>query len=88
MNNEEKILNENYASYANKQRYRLNPNKNIVKAIIGGLLRNKEKKGELYCPCRIVSGDKEKDKDIICPCIFHKKEIEEMGHCHCFLFVK
>ncbi|MCK4355114.1 hypothetical protein KAW43_02040 [Candidatus Parcubacteria bacterium] len=25
---------------------------------------------------------------MVCPCIYHKREIKEDGHCHCFLFVK
>ena len=46
------------------------------------------KNGEVYCPCRVVTGDKEKDDEIICPCIFHRQEISKDGHCKCNLFVK
>ena len=66
----------------------LNPNKKIVDGIVKGLLKNKEKHGEIYCPCRRVTGNKEEDTKIICPCVYHMDEIKEMGHCHCFLFVK
>ncbi len=66
----------------------LNPNKKIVEGIAKGLLMNKKKHGEAYCPCRIVTGNKEKDKEIICPCIFHLEEIKKQRHCHCNLFVK
>ena len=66
----------------------LNSNEKIVDAIIGELFNNEEKYGEKYCPCRKVTGNKEEDKKIICPCIYHLDEIEEMGHCHCNLFVK
>lgn len=74
--------------YAESKGINLNPNKKIVEGIAKGLLMNKKKHGEIYCPCRIVSGNKEKDKEIICPCIFHLEEIEKQGHCHCRLFVK
>ena len=74
--------------YAESAGINLNPNKRIVEGIVKGLLKNQEKHGEIYCPCRIVTKDKEKDKEIICPCIFHMKEIELQGHCHCNLFVK
>ena len=32
------------------------------------------------CPCSV--------EDMKCPCPNHLKEIEEMGHCHCTLFIK
>ncbi len=73
--------------HAQKTGIKLNPKDKIVETIMKGLLKNKESKGENYCPCRIVSGDKEEDKKIICPCIYHKKEIEVDGHCKCYLFV-
>jgi ferredoxin-thioredoxin reductase catalytic subunit len=53
-----------------------------------GLARNKVRVGAAYCPCRLRSGDPEKDRIIICPCIYHEKEIEEQGACHCRLFFK
>ena len=75
-------------AYAEKTGYKLNPNEAVVEKIEEGLLKNEAVHGEVYCPCRVVSGDKKKDKLIICPCIYHKDEIKEMGHCHCFLFFK
>jgi len=74
--------------YANKVGIKLNPDKKIVDGIIQGLLKNKEKHGEIYCPCRLVTKNKEKDKEIICPCVYHRGEIELQGKCHCQLFVK
>ena len=81
------IINESN-EHADKEGIKLNPNENIVQGVVKGLIRNKEKHGEFYCPCRFVTGDKEKDKEIICPCVFHLKEIEKDGKCHCGLFVK
>lgn len=71
-------------AYAKSAGIKLNPDKQIVNSIIKGLLKNKETKGDIYCPCRIPTGDKE----IVCPCIFHMNEIKEEGHCKCRLFVK
>ncbi len=79
---------ENFSRYAESQGFKLNPDERIVGAIINGLLRNEEKNGARYCPCRMVSGNKEEDKKNICPCVYHKDEIEKDGHCHCNLFVK
>lgn len=74
--------------YAKEQGFKMNSDKKVVDFVIKGLLKNKKEKGELYCPCRRVSGNKEEDMKIICPCIFHLTEIKENGECHCGLFVK
>ncbi len=84
----EQELRKKFEQYAEKQGFKLNPNKKIVNGIIKGLLKNKQKHGEIYCPCRRVTNNKQKDKKIICPCIFHKQEIKSLGHCLCRLFAK
>ena len=76
-------LTNRYREYAKKNGFRLNPNKKIVEHLVQGLLDNEKKYGKKYCPCRREHNDK-----VVCPCVYHKKEIEEQGHCHCFLFVK
>jgi ferredoxin-thioredoxin reductase catalytic subunit len=77
-----------FEEYAKNNGFKLNPNKKLVEGIITGLLRNKEKYGEIYCPCRRVSGDKQEDAKKICPCFWHKDEIAKDGHCFCNLYVK
>jgi ferredoxin-thioredoxin reductase catalytic subunit len=79
---------ESSKKYAKSAGLKLNPDKNIVTAIVIGLVKNKLKYGEPYCPCRVVTGDPEEDKKIICPCVYHKEEIKRWGHCLCRLFVK
>ncbi len=74
--------------YADKAGLKLNPNEKVVRGITMGLLRNKEFKGDIYCPCRTVTGNKEEDKKIVCPCIYHLQEIKADGHCKCNLFWK
>lgn len=88
MKESEKELRKKLENYAKEQGFKLNPEDKIVNFIIKGLLKNKKEKGETYCPCRVVSGNKEEDMKIICPCIFHLTEIKENGYCHCRLFVK
>ena len=75
-------------NYAKSKGFRLNPDKEIAEALIKGLVTIEKAKGEKYCPCRPVTGNKEDDKKIICPCIYHEDEIKRDGHCHCRLFVK
>jgi len=87
---EEKALNTRILSwvkeYAEEKGFVLNKDDRQLNAVIRGLVRNRLKHGEKYCPCRIRSGDPEKDRLIICPCAYHEDEIEGEGHCHCNLF--
>ncbi len=82
----EEELRRNIKEYSEKAGVIPNPDEARLGIVIKGLLRNKEKHGEVYCPCRLVTGDKEKDEEIICPCVFHRGEIELEGHCRCQLF--
>ncbi len=88
MDDEVKKLIKEHEEHAEKNGFRLNPDKKIVEGITNGLLAREKKFGGRYCPCRRITGDKEVDKKIICPCVYHKTEIEEDGHCRCLLFVK
>jgi thioredoxin len=83
----EQVIKE-YADYAKKNGFRLNPSEESVKRIASGLLANEKKYGQKYCPCRRVTGNLEEDKRNICPCEYHKGEIEKDGHCLCNLFLK
>ena len=76
-----------YEKYAKENCFCLNPNQQIVNGIVDGLIKNEEKYGERYCPCRRVSGDKKEDAKNICPCIYGKEEVARQGHCVCRLFV-
>ncbi|MDD5547321.1 MAG: ferredoxin-thioredoxin reductase catalytic domain-containing protein [Candidatus Pacebacteria bacterium] len=86
-NNKEKLIKE-YVEYAKSNGIQLNPDARVVEGIVGGLLKNEEKYGKRYCPCRRVSGNQEEDLKKICPCYYHKGEIEKDGRCFCGLFVK
>ena len=77
-----------YQEYAQKNGFRLNPDRKIVEGLIAGLLANEKKYGVRYCPCRRVTGNKEEDRPKICPCQWHQEEIERDGYCYCRLFVK
>ena len=83
-----KELKEKMQAYADKNNFKLNPNEKPLEGILRGLLRNKKFKGDIYCPCRIVTGNKEEDKKIACPCVYHWGEIELQGKCKCTLFWK
>jgi len=77
------------SEYALKNGFKLNPDPRVISIVIGGLIKNRAKYGELLCPCRPkeMTGDIEKDKNIICPCIYLKDEVKINGACRCRLFV-
>lgn len=77
-----------YEEYAKQNGLKLNPDPQVVKRLIVGLLENEKKYGQKYCPCRRISGNSEEDKPKICPCSWHREEIGKNGHCLCGLFVK
>ena len=87
MNNIEEII-KHYEEYAKKNKFKLNPNREVVERLIKGMLENEKKFGERYCPCRRITGNKEEDKGKICPCYWHREEIEKDGHCLCGLFIQ
>jgi ferredoxin-thioredoxin reductase catalytic chain len=73
--------------HAAKQGLMMNPDWEVVKPLLEGLLENGARNGLRTCPCRPAAGDIEKDRDIICPCVYAKPDIEEYGACYCWLFV-
>lgn len=87
-NNKVENLIKEYERYAQENGFGLNPNRIVIESLVKRLLENEEKYGARYCPCRPITGNSENDDKKICPCFWHKKEIEETGHCHCSLFYK
>ena len=85
---EEILLIKEYEEYAQKNGFKLNPDREVVNRLIKGLLENEKKYGKRYCPCRRIIGNPEEDKEKICPCKFMQEEIEKDGHCLCQLFVR
>lgn len=77
-----------YQKYAKENGFELNSDKKIVESLVQALVQREKKIGKRYCPCRRITGNEDEDKKIICPCIYHRKEIEKDGRCHCNLFVK
>jgi len=74
------------AAAPRKGRY-LNPDTNIVNALVDGILTNKERYGYHSCPCRMAANDKDWDTDIICPCVYCDPDVAEYDACYCGLYV-
>lgn len=81
-------LEKEYSQYAKINGFQLNPDREIARRVINGLLENEKKHGKKYCPCRRITGNLEEDSKKICPCCYHKDEIKKSGHCLCALYVK
>jgi ferredoxin-thioredoxin reductase catalytic chain len=72
---------------ADKQSWKLHPDKEFLDMLIEGLMTNYNRYGYFSCPCRDADGEREPDKDIICPCEYCRPDQEEYGHCYCGLYV-
>jgi ferredoxin-thioredoxin reductase catalytic subunit len=67
--------------------YHLNPNLELTRQLLRGLLVNQKRYGYMSCPCRLASGVKKEDLDIICPCDYRDPDLSQFGTCFCGLYV-
>jgi ferredoxin-thioredoxin reductase catalytic chain len=67
--------------------YRLNPDAELARDLVAGLLVNEGRYGYQACPCRLASGDRAEDLDIICPCDYRDTDLTDHGACYCGLYV-
>jgi len=62
--------------------YHLNPEIELTKELVSGLLANQNRYGYPACPCRLSAGVKEEDLDIICPCDYRDADVSEYDSCY------
>jgi ferredoxin-thioredoxin reductase catalytic subunit len=62
--------------------YHLNPDAEMTKALVKGLLTNEKRYGYQACPCRLAAGRKEEDLDIVCPCDYRDADVVEFDACY------
>ena len=68
--------------------YKFNTETEFVDEVLQSELEILEAQGDVYCPCRVLTGDPKEDARIVCPCIpFHADQFAAMGKCWCGLFV-
>ena len=67
--------------------YHLNPDIEITRELVKGLLVNEARYGYWACPCRLADGEKGKDLDIICPCDYRDPDLGQYDSCFCGLYV-
>jgi ferredoxin-thioredoxin reductase catalytic chain len=69
--------------------YKLNTDAAFADAVLEGEIQVLDETGDVYCPCRIRTGDPLKDSAIICPCIpYYLEDFSAMRKCWCGLFIR
>lgn len=69
--------------------YRLSTDEEFVEMVLEGLMMNLEDRGDVFCPCRMQTGDFAEDRGTVCPCIPSNRELfARLGKCWCGLFVR
>ena len=82
-------LKEYMTPFVERLGYRLNTDEGFVDAVLASELEILAETGDVYCPCRIRTGDAKADVAIICPCIpFHMDEFAVQRKCWCGLFIR
>jgi len=69
--------------------YRFNTETDFVDEVLASEIEILEATGDVYCPCRIRTGNPKEDVEIICPCIpFHREQFAAIRKCWCGLFIR
>ena len=69
--------------------YKFNTDEDFVAMVLEGEIEVLDRDGDVYCPCRVRTGDPKEDLKIICPCIpFYTDQFSAMRKCWCGLFVR
>jgi ferredoxin-thioredoxin reductase catalytic chain len=89
MNGETEITSEQIeAAYQKLQKeaqeggYHLNPDGELTRELVKGILTNQKRYGYGNCPCRLATGSLEEDQDIVCPCDYREADVAEFSSCY------
>lgn len=74
--------------FAERLGYKFNTETEFVDEVLASELEILERDGDVYCPCRIRTGDPKEDLKIVCPCIpFYRDQFAAIRKCWCGLFI-
>ncbi|GAB4277010.1 MAG: hypothetical protein Kow0056_08040 [Coriobacteriia bacterium] len=77
------------APFVERLGFRFNDDEEFVDEVLSSELEILERDGDIFCPCRVRTGDPKEDVRIVCPCIpFYLDEFNAMRKCWCGLFVR
>lgn len=69
--------------------YKFNTERDFVDEVLASEIEILDSSGDIYCPCRIRTGDPKEDVKIICPCInFYRDQFAVIRKCWCGLFIR
>jgi len=75
--------------YVERLGYKFNTDTEFVDLTLAAEISILEQTGDIYCPCRIRTGDPKADAEIVCPCIhFNRDAFAAMRKCWCGLFIR
>lgn len=69
--------------------YKFNTDEEFVSEVLDSEVEILARDGDVFCPCRVRTGDPRQDAAIVCPCIpFYLDEFDAMRKCWCGLFIR
>jgi nitrite reductase/ring-hydroxylating ferredoxin subunit/ferredoxin-thioredoxin reductase catalytic subunit len=75
--------------FAARLGYKFNTETDFVDEVLASEIEILDRDGDVYCPCRIRTGDPKEDAKIICPCIpFYLDQFAAIRKCWCGLFIR
>ena len=82
-------LKEYMGPFVERLGYKFNTETEFVDEVLISELEILDRDGDVYCPCRIRSGNPKEDAQIVCPCIpFFRDEFAAISKCWCGLFIR
>lgn len=75
--------------FAARLGYKFNTESDFVDEVLTSEIEILDRDGDVYCPCRVRTGDPKEDVRIICPCIpFYSDQFAALRKCWCGLFIR
>lgn len=74
--------------FAKRLGYVFNTDTEFVDEVLTSEIEILEATGDVYCPCRVRTGDPKEDLKVVCPCIpFYADQFAKLQKCWCGLFI-
>ena len=74
--------------FAERLGYKFNTDEEFVNDVLEAEIEILEQTGDVFCPCRVRSGNPKEDVAVICPCIpFWRDQFAGLKKCWCGLFI-
>jgi ferredoxin-thioredoxin reductase catalytic chain len=82
-------LKEYMGPFAERLGYKFNTETEFVDEVLESEIEILARDGDVYCPCRVRTGDAKEDAKIVCPCIpFYRDQFAAIRKCWCGLFIR